>query len=60
MTKKDFKVIANIIRQNTTGRYSDYCGESIDPDNLINDFVDFFATKNKSFNADKFRKACEK
>ena len=57
MTRKDYAALARIVRENTN--QDSFYGDSIDPDNLIDDLVDMCQEDNPRFDPSKFRAACE-
>ena len=62
MTKKDYKQIASIIKDNGIVLASNERGTTltgIDKDNLVNDFVIMFKKDNERFDKDRFIKACQ-
>lgn len=62
MTKKDYKALAKIIKQNSsksvTNVYDLLPVNVIETDKLINDLCVFLKADNELFNEAKFREAC--
>ena len=62
MTKKDYKQIASIIKDNGIVLASNERGTTligIDKDNLVDDFVIMFKKDNEKFDKERFIKACQ-
>ena len=62
MTKKDYKQIASIIKDNGIVLASNERGTTligIDKDNLVDDFVIMFKKDNIRFDKERFLKACQ-
>ncbi len=59
LTKKDFKVVAEIIKNNLPGKDNDYCdGVRAGLYYTANDLADYFATQNPRFDRERFMVAC--
>jgi len=66
MTKKDYIIIASIIKKNTSNKMTiNLEGEYLDTidmlvkDSLVNDFVIMFKKNNERFDKERFIKACQ-
>ena len=60
LSRKYYKMIAEVINDNTTDDLSGHNKSLIDKDNLINDLCAEFKTDNHLFNTSKFIDACNK
>jgi hypothetical protein len=55
LTKKDFRAIAEIIKEQYNPAYDMFAGKE-----FINKLTDYFAMQNLRFDREKFLKACKK
>jgi len=56
MTRKDYVATAAILRTMA----KPYMEDSLDYEDLVEDFAEMFGNDNPNFKADTFREACEK